>query len=394
MTSPTKENCLATNFPLLIKEWNVGKNSPMTPYNVTYASHKSVFWKCKNNHEWKSNINNRSTGQQSCPYCTGRKVNKENCLLSKKPKLSKEWNYKKNKGLMPSDVVEFSNKNVWWICKNNHEWQDTIGHRSNENSHRGCPYCSGRRTTFENNLAIKRPDLIKEWDFNKNTMDPKKVALHSGKKAFWKCHKGHKWDARISSRTCDGFGCPYCSGNKVSNDNNLYLLYPELASEWHPTKNGNLNSTDVSKGSEKKVWWKCNKGHEWKANISSRVRGNNCPYCKGILLKGNVLCDSIPDAIKYIEYKELGLSFKYNKKYGNNFGKRRYDFFFPLENKYVEVTSYNNNISIVKSGMYFSYLRKIIKKRRFVQNVLKAKFEFIQFIPTKGQIKKVRKWTK
>ena len=58
---------------------------------------------------------------------------------------------------------------------------------------------------------------------------------------------------------------------------------PEIAKEWHPTKNGSLTPNDVSRASEKKAWWLCSKGHEWEANISSRtkVNGTGCPYCSG-----------------------------------------------------------------------------------------------------------------
>ena len=35
---------------------------------------------------------------------------------------------------------------------------------------------------------------------------------------------------------------------------------PELAKEWHPTKNGSLEPTDLTLGSNKKVWWVCAKG--------------------------------------------------------------------------------------------------------------------------------------
>jgi hypothetical protein len=36
---------------------------------------------------------------------------------------------------------------------------------------------------------------------------------------------------------------------------------------------------DVTPNSDKKVWWKCKKGHEWQAIIGSRNRGNGCPVC-------------------------------------------------------------------------------------------------------------------
>ena len=64
-------------------------------------------------------------------------------------------------------------------------------------------------------------------------------------------------------------------------ENNLKTSNPMLAREWHPTKNGDLKPEDITTGSSKKVWWKCNNGHEWSANISNRNKGRGCPYCSG-----------------------------------------------------------------------------------------------------------------
>lgn len=56
---------------------------------------------------------------------------------------------------------------------------------------------------------------------------------------------------------------------------------PSLAGEWHPTRNGMLTPSDVTRSSGKKVWWKCPKGsdHEWPAIIASRNKGIGCPIC-------------------------------------------------------------------------------------------------------------------
>lgn len=56
---------------------------------------------------------------------------------------------------------------------------------------------------------------------------------------------------------------------------------PEIAVEWHPTKNEGLTPDAVSRGSEKKVWWLCRKGHAWQATICNRYVGRGCPYCAG-----------------------------------------------------------------------------------------------------------------
>ncbi|MED4634714.1 zinc-ribbon domain-containing protein [Peribacillus frigoritolerans] len=45
----------------------------------------------------------------------------------------------------------------------------------------------------------------------------------------------------------------------MNSENCLETIFPELAKEWHPTKNGKLTSEDVTDGSKKVVWWLCKK---------------------------------------------------------------------------------------------------------------------------------------
>ena len=57
-------------------------------------------------------------------------------------------------------------------------------------------------------------------------------------------------------------------------------LFPKVASEWHPTKNGELKPDEVSHGSHKKVWWLCPKGHPYDSIIKDRTgKGSSCPQC-------------------------------------------------------------------------------------------------------------------
>ena len=108
----------------------------------------------------------------------------------------------------------------------------------------------------------------------------------SKKKVWWKCNKGddHEWEATLSNRTRGGDGCPVCSGAKLVLSNSLSSVYPEVAEQWHPTKNGNLKPENIYKGSHKKVWWKCNKGddHEWETSVVLRTfNKTGCPVCSG-----------------------------------------------------------------------------------------------------------------
>jgi endogenous inhibitor of DNA gyrase (YacG/DUF329 family) len=66
---------------------------------------------------------------------------------------------------------------------------------------------------------------------------------------------------------------------KATDRYNLGAINPDLAKEWHPTRNGDLNPRNVTPGSGKKVWWICISGHEWQAHVYSRSRGSGCPVC-------------------------------------------------------------------------------------------------------------------
>jgi hypothetical protein len=123
--------------------------------------------------------------------------------------------------------------------------------------------------------------LISEWDYSKNTeLDPKCITLGSHKKVWWKCEKGHEWEATANKRN-RGDNCPYCSGHRLCKDNSLTVLNPSLAKEWHQMKNGDLTPNDVMSGSRSKVWWQCSRGHEWKALMYTRNQGTGCPFCSG-----------------------------------------------------------------------------------------------------------------
>lgn len=195
-------------------------------------------------------------------------------------KLMSEWNWTKNDalGLKPDELTHGSHKAIWWICNKGHEWEATANHRSWS---RGCPYCSSRRILAGyNDLATLNPELAKQWNYTKNgTLLPSNIMVSSNKKVWWICDKGHEWKATVNDRN-QGCGCPYCSNKKVlAGYNDLATSNPYLAKQWHPEKNGELTPFDVTAGSSKKVWWLCDKKHEWKATVESRSKGNGCARC-------------------------------------------------------------------------------------------------------------------
>jgi len=163
-------------------------------------------------------------------------------------------------------------------------------------------------TKKENSIATDKI-LLKQWNYEKNgKLNPEYIFKTSGKKVWWKCEKGHEWQAVVNSRN-QGKGCPYCSNFLILKGyNDLETLKPDLAKQWNYEKNGDLKPSSISVGSSKKVWWKCEKGHEWQAVVSSRSKGAGCIYCAGQkAIKGvNDLETMNPEISKQWNYAKNG----------------------------------------------------------------------------------------
>lgn len=183
-------------------------------------------------------------------------------------------------------IVQWSKKNtllpeecgvahkVWWVCALGHEWEAMPADRIKG---KGCPYCAHRLPSKEYNLAICYPHLIKEWDTISNPCSPADVLPGSLNKFWWKCQFGHRWQSSVNNRA-RGSGCPYCCGFYATPQNSI-TRFPNLVSEFHLEKNGRLDIRKITRGSTRKLWWKCVNGHEWQASPNMRTRGEGCPHC-------------------------------------------------------------------------------------------------------------------
>lgn len=206
-------------------------------------------------------------------------VKRTDSLQSEYPELARQWHPTKNASLTADTVTPHSGQKVWWLCPHGHEWKAVINSRTRG---MGCPYCAGQKPTASRNLATEYPELVKEWDWEKNDHTrPEDFSPRSSEKVWWRCEKGHSWQATISNRTREyKGGCPCCSNRKLCADNSLAQVRPDIAEGWHPYKNAPLTPSDVIAGGSKKVWWICKHGHEWQTTIGSRViSGTGCPKC-------------------------------------------------------------------------------------------------------------------
>lgn len=133
----------------------------------------------------------------------------------------------------------------------------------------------------EINLKTQNPQLAEEWNYTKNgSLKPTFFSPNSSKKVWWKCTKGHEWQASIDSRN-RGNGCPYCSGRKaITGEKDLVTMFPHIAQQWNYHKNG-ISPNQISAYSNIKYWWICENGHEWQSTVGNRAIGKNCPICAG-----------------------------------------------------------------------------------------------------------------
>ena len=224
-------NDLGTLYPQIAKEWDYDKNDGLTPVAVSPNSHKKIWWKCANGHEWEASVSNRTKNGSSCPYCKGKKaILGVNDLVSVNPSLAAEWHPTKNGNLRPFDMMGSSKRKIWWKCFEGHEWQATLDSRSKGH---GCPYCSGRYAiTGINDLQTLRPDIAKYWHPTKNKkITPDRVTVASGVKYWWIGDCGHEWQTRVA-HMCNKSTleiCPVCSSqNRTS--------FPEQAVFYYAVK--------------------------------------------------------------------------------------------------------------------------------------------------------------
>lgn len=81
-----------------------------------------------------------------------------------------------------------------------------------------CPYCKDRKLLRGyNDLATAYPELVAEWDFERNgDLGPDGIVSGSARRVWWRCGRGHAWQISAYNRTGGADrGCPYCGDRKV-----------------------------------------------------------------------------------------------------------------------------------------------------------------------------------
>lgn len=278
----------------LFMEWDTARNGGIPLDHYSKGVHIVGHWICSECGEpFDARISDRARNGHptGCPYCAGRKPRiGKNDLATLFPDLMRQWDYDKNIGINPRELTRGSKKRVHWRCDKEgcgFRWETPVYTRTKDKNPSGCPACSGRvAIPGKNDLATVRPDLLEEWDFDKNIgISPSMTTVYSHKKIYWLCREfHHSFYSSVYNRTDkkQPTGCPYCEHRKVlPGFNDFETVFPETAKQWDVELNKGLTARDVMPYSNTKVWFRCRCGNPVFVLISNFVIGNySCEECK------------------------------------------------------------------------------------------------------------------
>ena len=358
-------NDLATTRPDLIEDWNFEHNEK-SPNEITAGSSYKANWVChKCGYKWSAIVSSRSKGN-GCKECAKKtrvetasklRIERRGSFANKYPDLLLDYDYKNNPS--PNTLSPGSKRNVHWICHVCGEhWDAPVYSRGG--GRQGCPKCAKEQMKISINkanvarigsLAKKYPELLKEWDYNKNFCEPDKIPYTSHKIVWWKCSKcGREWENSVRNRTIHNQCCICEVGETISKkvkesylnkNGSLKDNLPVFLKEWNYEKNAQIGlyPDSVSPYSQQEAYWHCPRcGHEWKQKIA--VKTFNLALCPECSKESKT---SFPEQTVYYYLKQCTTALNRERKYGYEI-----DIFLP-----------KLNVGIEYDGMRFHKGRKL-----------------------------------
>lgn len=280
-------NDLGTIYPGVAALWDYTRNGNLKPSQVLPGSRKKVWWFNPETGETKY----RSVASVTRYLVKSgenkiRKARPERALFNTYPKIAAEWDYNKNDpDLSPQEIACGSTKKVWWICPVGHSFQAPVFRRCRQNNTttRGCPFCAGKEVLPGfNDLKTKYPEIAAQWDLFRNYPEtPDHILSGINTLYWWRCGKGHTWQASPNTRTNMKEQCPFCSGQKISFENSIAAKFPFLIMREWDFRNSEDPKT-LPAESNKIVNWVCPKcGYVYRIAVAYKIKGYGlCPKCR------------------------------------------------------------------------------------------------------------------
>lgn len=258
-----------SEVPYMVEQWDFDKNTD--DITKTSVSLKNLrYWKCKKcGYKWSTSPVARFRSKGQCPCCELNRVIVKgiNDLFTLNPEAADSYDFEKNKDIDVTKLGSGSHTNVYWKCKKcGYDWYASVKYRTEKNFK--CPCCDSNKVIKRgiNDVFTLVPELIKLYDFDKNTdLDIYSQGINSQKFAYWKCKEcGRDWESLICSRIkkvdekYNVVKCSHCyTVMGVKHKVPMVLEIPALIKFWDYNKNNHVPATILS-NSSKKVFWICN----------------------------------------------------------------------------------------------------------------------------------------
>lgn len=203
------------------------------------------------------------------------------------------WDHDRNDPNILATVTVLARQAVWWRCPTcSVGFQRSVNDMA-RNGRPDCPECSKRRgLEFEREREYwsavpvsEMPELLARWA---DEADPRTAMVYQpGSRRRFRCEYGH-FDTRDPLSYLRG-GCTSCNAAATRADQSnprLAAASPEIAEQWHPSKNAPRTPESVPASSKRRVRWRDPRcGHEWVATVVSRDKYDRyrCPQCRTVL---------------------------------------------------------------------------------------------------------------
>lgn len=231
-----------------------------------------------------------------------------NYLKDKYPEYFSQLCKKRNENIYLEKILCSSKVNIWWVCPTNpcgcHIFEDN----PRNFIRRGCcVYCSKTPKVCKHTSIMSDEKMKKQYHQKLNTnINPYEISKKSSKKLWWKCMNHESCDEHIWETSPSKLGeCPFCLNIKVCKCNS-FMNISHYNGDFCHELNKYIDPWKISKGSTKKLWWKCQNHnscneHFWEAAPANKC---GCPFCAGkktcSCVGSNLLKDKYPEYFSQI----------------------------------------------------------------------------------------------
>lgn len=278
------KNDLKTKFPHIAKEWHLTKNGNLLPEHVSSGTRKKVWWKCPLGHEYQASINHRTAPNGTgCPICySGRQTSfAEQAVFFYVKQLYPDAISRYKADFLGQFELDIYIPSIKYAIEYDGEAWHTKAKLEREQ--RKYQICKAQSITLWR-LREQMPELgvdIADYMIGMKDLYRHKNLEFALRQLLIKLNLYKPLPVNLINLNRDR--SKILEYRKASISDSLVVVRPDIAMEWHPTKNGNLLPNMFKAGSDHKIWWICPKcGNEYQANISHRTNKKmptGCPMC-------------------------------------------------------------------------------------------------------------------